>query len=96
MGIFTDGGSVRVTIAANVGQGNGGTSLVCKGCFVSPDATNTGSIRMNIHAAASSVLGIVLPNSDEGTPIFVPIDDVSHLYFYGGTNGDKVDIMYLR
>lgn len=91
------GGSVRVTIASNVGQGNGGTSLPCIGCWVSPASANTGVIKMNIGVAASATLGIELGDADTGGgPMFVPIDDVSSLYFYGGTNGDVVDITYLK
>jgi len=94
--ICPTGGSVRVTIASNVGQGNGGTSLPCKGCWVSPASANTGTTKMNIGAAASASLGIQLSDSDNGSgPLFVPISDVAQLYFYG-TNSDVVDITYLK
>lgn len=94
MKIREDGGSVTVAIASNVGQGNGGTSLPCAGCFVVAQAGNTGIIKMNIGAAASASLGIEIPQSDQGGATWVPIDDVAKLYFYGGTNGDDVDITY--
>jgi len=94
--ISSRGGSVRVTISSNVGQGNGGTSLPCKGCFVSPASGNTGVIRMNIGAAASATVGIELADADTGGPLYIPIDDVSKLYFYGATNGDDVDILYFN
>jgi len=93
--ITDSGGSVRVTIASNVGQGNGGTSLPCKGCFVSPASANSGVIRVNIAAAASATVGIQIPDADQGGPVFLPVDDVSLLYFYGGTDGDVVDVLYL-
>jgi len=90
------GGAVRVTIASSVGQGNGGTSLPCKGCFVSPASANSGVVRMNIGAAASASAGIELSDADTGSgPLFVPVDDVSLLYFYG-TNDDVIDIVYLK
>jgi len=90
------GGAVTVAIASNVGQGNGGTSLPCRGCFVSPRSNNTAVIRMNIGAAASATAGIELSDADTGGgPLFVPISDVAELYFYGATNGDDVDIVYL-
>jgi len=91
------GGSVRVTISSNVGQGNGGTSLPCRGCWVCPASANTGVIKMNIAAAASASLGIELSDANTGSgPLYIPIDDVSKLYFYGATDGDDIDITYLR
>ena len=73
------GGSVTVAIASNVGVGNGGTSVPCRGCFVSPRSTNTGLIRMNIDIAASATAGIELGDADTGSgPLWIPIDDVSY------------------
>lgn len=95
--ISSAGGAVTVAIASNVGQGNGGTSLECKGCWISPRSGNTGIIKMNIGAAASASLGIELADADTGGgPLWVPIDDVAKLYFYGATNGDDIDIVYLN
>jgi len=95
--ISQSGGSVRVTIDSDsVGQGNGGTALSCKGCWVSPASANSGITKMNISAAAESDVGIELSDSDTGGgPLFVPIDDVDKLYFYG-TAGDYIDITYLK
>ncbi len=93
--LATGGGSVKVTIASNVGQGNGGTSLACRGCYVCPEAANTGHIHMNIGAAASANLGIELSEATEGSgPLWVPIDDVASLYFYGASDDDVVHITY--
>ena len=90
------GGSVTVAISSNVGQGNGGTSLACRGCWVSPRSGNTGVIKMNIGAAASASLGIELSDANTGGgPLWVPVSDVAQLYFYGATNGDDIDITYL-
>lgn len=89
------GGSVRVTLASNVGQGNGGTSIPCQGLWVSPASGNSGVIKMNIAAPASATLGIELSDADTGSgPLWVPVDDVNLLYFYG-TNDDVVDITYI-
>ena len=88
------GGAVRVTIASNVGQGNGGTSLIAAGCWVSLPAANTGPVRMNISAAASATVGIEVPEGS--SPFWVPIEDISKLYFYSGTNDDVIDILYLK
>lgn len=105
--IASSGGSVRVTCSSNVGQGNGGTSLPCKGCFVQPAIANTEVVKMNIGAAASATLGVDLqrPHINDGTdeygasaaqPLFVPVDDVSLLYFYSADADAIIDITYLR
>ena len=94
--IRSTGGSVRVTIASNVGQGNGGTSLPCAGCYVSCPTANTGPVRMNIGAAASATVGIEIGEAGlMGVP-WLPIDDVANLYFYSGTDGDVIDILYFK
>lgn len=86
------GGAVRVTIGTTTDdRGNGGTALYCRECYVTCPAANTGPVRMNIDAAATSSLGIEIP---ESTQIRVPIDDVSKLYFYSGTPGDVIDVMW--
>ncbi len=100
------GGSVRVSLSSNVGQGNGGTSKSCAGCWVQPVLANTDVVKMNIGAAASASLGVDLarPHINDGTdeygaaaaqPLWVPIDDVSKLYFYSGQADAVVDITYL-
>ena len=109
-----DGGAVAVTIASNAGQGNGGTSIPCKVCLVKAGfkgtgVKNGGFIRMNINTAATSILGIVVPNTmaaSIGTatisimvdtpPMRIEIDDVNKLYFWGSDDGDCVDILYRR
>ena len=100
------GGHVRVTCDANVGQGNGGTSLACSGCWVQALAANTSLVRFNIDTAASATVGIDLgrPYVYDGTteaasatcqPIWIPIDDVASLYFYSAQATAVVDIVYL-
>lgn len=89
------GGSVRVTCASNVGQGNGGTSLACKMCWVSVPTGNTAPTKVNIGAAASATLGVTICEEDVGQPLCIPIDDVSKLYFYSGGATDAIDIMYV-
>ena len=91
--IRSSGGSVRVTMASNVGQGNDGTSLACAGCWISCPSGNEAPTRVNIGAAASAILGIEIP---EQVPVWIPIDDVAALYFYTGGATDVVDIMYLK
>ncbi len=92
------GGAVRVTCASNVGQGNDGTSLPCRMCWVSAPSGNTAPTKVNIGAAASAVLGVSISEvvALGGTPLMIPIDDVSKLYFYSGGATDKIDIMYVK
>jgi len=104
-----NGGSVRVTLATRIGQGNGGTSQACRTCFIAPNYGNEGVIRMNIGSAASAAIGVCLPagaasaavsvmlstGSNQPNPLEVPVNDVNLLYFYGAT-GDIVDITYLE
>lgn len=92
--ICPTGGSVAVAIALTVGRGNAGVALPCKGCLVMARYGNAARIHMNIGAPATADLGIELPESaGSGSPFWVPISDVSQLYFYG-SNGDDVDITY--
>lgn len=98
--IVPAGGAVRVTTSSNVGQGNGGTSLACKGCFVNCPSTNGNSVcKVNIGAAASWTLGIDIAQSagsrSAGQALFIPIDDVAKLYFYSDDDGAAIDILYL-
>lgn len=104
------GGAVAVTIASNVGQGNGGTSIPCKKVLVQGAISNASPIMMNINAAATSVLGIALPSRGNlgvsitafisttpvPPPLEIEIDDVNKLYFWGATDGDYVNILYRR
>lgn len=91
----TSGGSVRVAIASNAGQGNGGTSLPCKEVWIIGDSGNSGTIRVKIGEACTATTGIPVP--EFGTDHWIlrlPIDDVASLYFYGSNNTDNVDILY--
>lgn len=91
--IRSGGGSVRVTMSSNVGQGNDGTPLPCIGCWISCPSTNTAPTKFNIDAAASATLGVEIPEQE---PVWIPIDDVASLYFYTGGATDVVDITYLK
>lgn len=104
--IHSGGGAVRVTLAAGVGQGNGGTSLECAGCWVQADSANTSVVRVNIGSVASANLGVELgrqiyyDGTDEAAagacqPLWIPIDDVSKLYFYSADADAEVQITYL-
>lgn len=105
--VSTSGGSVRVTLSSGVGQGNRGISIPCRGCFVTAVSTNTAGVKMNIGAAATNTLGIDLARNYvyDGTneasatstnPLYVPIDDVSKLYFYSVDDNAIVDICWIR
>jgi hypothetical protein len=49
---------------------------------------------MNIGAAASAIAGLGIGEADLAGLVWLPIDDVSKLYFYSATNGDIIDILY--
>lgn len=92
--VCTSGGSVRMTIADNVAQGNGGTSLPCRVVWL---LANNDDVRVTIGTACTATTGIELPyddGSDHMQPLQIFIDDVSSLYFYGGTDGKTVDCLY--
>jgi hypothetical protein len=101
--VNTAGGSVRVTIASNVGQGNGGTSLPCRRVWIISNGTD---VRVTIGVACTSTTGIPVPWFVHDTTatqavsqyavLELAIDDVSSLYFYGGTNAKVVDILYAK
>ena len=102
--ICTSGGAVRVTLGTTTDdRGNGGTSLPCKGCWVQASDASTDVVRMNIGAAADDDIGIDLGRpyisgttaSGACQPMWVPIDDVSSLYFYSGDTTADIDILYL-
>jgi len=90
----TGGVTLALIGASGVGQGNGGTSLPCRGCWIqSRDANST--IKMSIGTPATAVLGITISEPGVGAqPLWIPIADIAQLYFYG-TNGDIIDITYL-
>lgn len=101
--VSSAGGAVRVTLSSGTGQGNGGTSLPCRGCYVSCEETNSEIVKMNIDTAASATLGVTLAQNVVGAnasaianPLYVPIDDVSKLYFYSADSNAIIDIMYLK
>ena len=100
--IRSTGGAVRVTLDGGVGQGNGGTSLPCLGCYVQAALANTDEVYMNIDAAASADVGIELGKQATGNTdaacqgLWVPIDDVASLYFYSADADAVVDILYFK
>jgi len=101
--IRSSGGAVRVTLDSGLGQGNGGTSLPCLGCYVQATLANTDEVYMNIDTAASADVGIELGRPHifaDGAagcqPLWVPIDDVASLYFYSADDDAVVDILYFK
>ena len=95
-----DGGSIRMTIASNVAQGNGGTSLPCKKVWLVASAA---TVRVDINTACTATTGIPLPwieasDSDKGGQwgaLEIPIDDVSKLFFYGSGGAETIDCLYI-
>lgn len=90
-----EGGAVRVTMSSNVGQGNGGTTLPCRVCWVSATIAATAPTKVNVGAAASQTLGITLCPADVSQPLMIPVDDVAKLYFWSAGASDIVDIMWV-
>ena len=89
------GGSICMTIASNAAQGNAGTSLPCKKVWLIANATD---VRVTIGVACTATTGIPVPYFDATLGAYLPlqleIDDVSSLYFYGGTDAKVVDCLY--
>ena len=89
------GGSVRMTIATNVAQGNDGTSLPCKRVWL---MANNKEVRVTIGTACTATTGIALPYIDgdtyRGVPLMLEIDDVASLYFYCASDGRVIDCLY--
>lgn len=89
------GGVWVAVIDGNVAQGNNGISLPCRGCWVQRRLL-CDTIKMNIGEAATVNKGVELSIPSAGAqPLWVPISDVSQLYFWGVTDADAVDIIYL-
>lgn len=88
------GATIALLGASGTGQGNAGTSIACKGCWVQSRAGNN-MVKFSVGTAASVVNGVELLNEEAGgNPLWVPISDVAQLYFYG-TTGNIIDIVYL-
>jgi len=89
------GGSIRMTIASNVAQGNGGTSLPCKRVWLIADKKE---VRVTIGTACTATTGIPLGYIDgssyAGEYLMLEIADVSSLYFYCGSDGRNIDCLY--
>ena len=84
----------------NTVQGNYGVSLPCRGCWVQKRENTLPTIKMSIGTPATAVFGVELGDADSwvdeesALPLWVPVSDVSQLYFYG-EDGTSIDIMYL-
>ncbi len=96
-----NGGSERITIAANIGQG---ADVPCRKVLITQPYGNTGVARVNVGTAASATLGIDIPHGGSTVataplsvgPIEINVSNTNLLNFYSGTNGDFVDILYLK
>lgn len=89
------GGSVRMTISGGAAQGNNGTSLPCKMCYIIASA---GTVRVQIGTPCTSTTGIPVPwldaTNNQWDCLQIPIDDVAKLYFFG-TGSETIDVLYL-
>jgi len=90
------GGAVTVTIVMDPDYGPLGVypiSLPCRGCWVSP---RDADVIMSIGTGRDPTLrGDYIPvHTVGGQPMWIPISDVSQLYFSGEIK-DIIDIVYL-
>jgi len=79
------------------GQGNGGVSLPCKGCWVAVRDTNPDDIYMSTAPDVTPIISPYIPKPVLGVqPLWVPISDVAQLSFCNvGGDDNWVDIVYL-
>lgn len=98
--VSRSGGAVQVALSSNEGQGNGGTSLPCRVCFVSSVPGNTKYVTVKVVTSTTISVGCVLPcgatDSVISPPLELKIDDVSKLFFYSEDADALVNITYLR
>lgn len=100
------GGAVRVTIPATPFQvvANAGVSIPCRKVYITQVVGNTGQVRVNIWAVASSTVGINVPKGattaangpGQMPPLELNIADVNMLNFYSSTENDTVDVLYIK
>ena len=93
------GGAVVVTIELDPDYGPLGVypeSIPCRGCFVAGRVLEAGNVIMSIGTERNPALrGTYIPKTwDGGQPVWVPVSDVSQLYF-SAEEGEHVDIVYL-
>lgn len=84
------GGSYRVQLATNTGQGS---DQPCKFCRVQAYSANTSVVRIRIDTAVTdATTGVELP----GNPVLTPytISNLNQLYFYSAQADAIVDIEY--
>ena len=90
----TGGVGIVIIGGSGLGQGNDGVPLPCRGCWVQTRDSNA-TVKMSIGTPASAVLGITLAEPQNGAqPMWVPISDISQLYFYSTYNA-VIDIIFL-
>lgn len=81
-------GEEVVAISSNVGQG---ADQACSFCYVWPNSANTGKIQVANTTATANDSTLV-----DDVPIKFPVSNTNLLYFYGATNGDKVNIVWFK
>lgn len=93
--VKTKGGAERLTVASTVAQGS---NIPCSKVFIQATTGNAGVVRMNVSAAASAALGIVIPTAvtaNHDDMMELDVQNVNMLYFFG-TNTDTIDILWVR
>jgi hypothetical protein len=82
--VSSGGGVANGITASVVTQGNDGTSLPCKVCYIT--ALCGSAVRMGIDSSVNISVGTLVPTVSAVSvgpisPLEIPIDDVSKLYF---------------
>lgn len=92
---FTGGGSERLTIITNAAQGS---DIPCVKAFIQATTGNTGVIRMRIGTACTATTGIhvVEDAATNNGGMWIEVDNLNKLYFYGANDADTIDILYQR
>lgn len=88
--VCNGGGSQRVTLDTNVGQG---TDQACRFCRIQTYSTNTEVVRVRIDTAVTdATTGVEIPSNPLLTPY--TISNLNQLYFYSVDANAIVDIEY--
>jgi len=88
------GGSERITITDNVGQGS---NQPCKMVVIMPASGNSGTVRVNIDDVCTATTGIPVAKhaADAGNYLVVYVENLLQLHFYGTADDDIVDLLWM-
>lgn len=93
------GGAIRLTTSSNVAVATA-LSRSVREVFVQGAIGNSSAVRVNINAAASAALGLVIPAAVASIGLVgagylrLSVPSVTCLQFYAGVNGDKINLLW--